>query len=129
VYLASFARNMYVNFRLAFSLGDLARTRTGEVTLAILDVMRAEITRRGATLVLADIPRPIMPRPSDTERMLEDWARRTGTPFLSLREAYLELPPAERATLYLGHWTPSGAAVTARSVAERLRTLPPKARR
>ena len=129
VYLASFARNIYVNFRLAFSVGDLARTRTGEVTLAILDVMRAEVTRRGATLVLADIPRPILPRPSDTERMLEDWARRTGTPFVNLRLAYLELPPAERATLYLGHWTPSGAAVTARSVAERVRALPSKAGR
>ena len=55
-YLASFARNMYVNFRLAFSLGDLARTRTGEVAAASSTSCRARSRAAGRPLVLADIP-------------------------------------------------------------------------
>ena len=48
-------------------------------------------------------------------------AARTGTPFLNLRAAYVKLPDAERARLYSGHWTPYGADVTARLLADVLR--------
>ena len=125
IYLVSFARTLFGDFRLSFSVGDLSGTDAGRVTLAILDVMRQAVLSRRAVLVLMTIPRPILPRGSDTERMLATWAQRTGTPFLNLRTAYLELPAAERGQLYRGHWTAHGAAVTARLLAEKLRSLGP----
>lgn len=124
-YLLSFARTLFGDFRLSVSVGELSATDVGRVTLAILDAMRDAVQDRRAAFVLMTIPRPILPRGSDTELMLAKWAQRTATPFLDLRTAYLELPAAERERLYSGHWTAHGAAVTARLLAEKLRSLGP----
>jgi hypothetical protein len=121
--LASLVGTLAEEFRLSTSIGDLAHTQPGAVTLAILDAMREAVIARGARLVLMSIPRPITRRGSDTERMLAAWGARTGTPFLNLRAAYLKLPDAERARLYRGHWTPYGADVTARLLADELRRV------
>ena len=123
IHLVSFAGTLFKAFRLSFSIGDLADTDAGRVTLAILDAMHAGAAGHGATFVLMSIPRPILPRGSDTERLLAGWARRTNTPFVNLRAAYLTLPSDQRERLYRGHWTPFGAGVTARLLAERIRAL------
>lgn len=123
--LASLVGTLAEEFRLSMSIGDLAHTQPGAVTLAILNAMREAVIARGARFVLMSIPRPITRRGSDTERMLAAWAARTGTPFLNLRAAYLKLPDAERARLYRGHWTPYGADVTARLLADELRRVVP----
>jgi hypothetical protein len=109
------------------SLEDLAQTRAGRVTLAILNTMRQATREHGATLVLIVIPRPITGMASDTEHMLVRWARETETPVLNLREEYLKLPEARRANLYWnrtslyhGHWTPYGATVTAQALAPKV---------
>jgi hypothetical protein len=109
-------------------VGDLAHTRAGAVTLAIVEAMREAVVGQGARFVLMTIPRPITRRGSDTERMLAAWAARTGTPFLNLRSAYLQLPEAERTRLYISHWTPYGADVTARLLADELRRVAPIAK-
>jgi hypothetical protein len=119
--LASLAASLSEDFRLSMSLGDLSGTRAGAVTLALVQAMRDASIAHGARFVLMTIPRPITRRGSDTERMLAAWAARTGTPFLNLRAAYLQLPDDERARLYTGHWTPYGAEVTARLLADVLR--------
>ncbi len=121
--LASLVGTLAEEFRMSMSLGDLAYTRAGAVTLAILDAMREAVSARGARFVLMSIPRPITRRGSDTERMLATWAARTGTPFVNLRAAYVKLPEAERARLYSGHWTPYGADVAARLLADELRRV------
>ena len=110
-------------FRMSMSFEDLARTPAGAVTVALLDAIRGAAVTRGARFVLASIPRPILPRASDTEALLARWAARTGTPFVNLRTAYLGLPEGERKRLYRGHWTPHGADVTARFIAAELRRL------
>jgi hypothetical protein len=122
--LASLLGTLGQEFRLSTSLGDLARTQAGAVTVALLDAMREASVAHGARFVLMTIPRPITRRGSDTERMLAAWAARTGTPLLNLRAAYVKLPDAERARLYAGHWTPYGADVTARLLADELRRMP-----
>ncbi len=119
--LGSLVGTLSNEFRMSMSLGDLSRTRAGAVTLALVDAMREATVAHGARFVLMTIPRPITRRGSDTEHMLAAWASRTGTPFLSLRAAYLRLPDDERARLYSGHWTPYGADVTARLLADVLR--------
>ena len=119
--LGSLVGTLSEEFRLSMSLGDLSRTRAGAVTLALVDAMREITIAHGARFVLMTIPRPITRRGSDTEHMLATWAARTGTPFLSLRAAYLRMPDDERARLYSGHWTPYGADVTARLLADVLR--------
>ncbi len=123
--LASLVSTLAAEFRMSMSVGDLAHTRAGVVTLAIVEAMREASIAHGARFVLTTIPRPITRRGSDTERMLAAWAARTGTPFLNLRAAYLTLPDAERARLYSGHWTPYGADVTARLLAGELRRVTP----
>jgi hypothetical protein len=120
-YLGSLLGGIVNEFRASISIGELADTRAGRVTLAILDAMREAVVSRGAAFVLMSIPRPILPRPSDTELLLARWAARTNTPLLNLRTAYLALPDTERHRLYRGHWTPEGAAVTARLVAGEVR--------
>lgn len=125
VRLVSLIDTLAEEFRMSMSFGELAHTRAGSVTLAILDAMREAVAAQGARFVLMSIPRPITRRGSDTERMLAAWAARTGTPFLNLRAAYLKLPKAERARLYSGHWTPYGADVTARLLADELRRVIP----
>jgi hypothetical protein len=119
--LASLVSTLRDEFRLSMSVGDLSGTRAGAVTLALVDAMRQATIAHGARFVLTTIPRPITRRGSDTEHMLEAWAERTRTPFLSLRAAYLRMPDAERARLYRGHWTPYGADVTAQLLADVLR--------
>ena len=119
--LGSLVGTLSEEFQLSMSLGDLSGTRAGAVTLALVDAMREATIAHGARFVLMTIPRPITRRGSDTEHMLAAWAARTGTPFLSLRAAYLKLPDDERARLYSGHWTPYGADVTARLLADVLR--------
>ena len=123
--LASLVGTLAEEFRMSMSIGDLGHTRAGAVTLAIVEAMREAVVGHGARFVLMTIPRPITRRGSDTERMLAAWAARTGTPFLNLRAAYLKLPDAERARLYSGHWTPYGADVTARLLADELRRVAP----
>jgi len=123
--LASLASTLAQDFRQSMSVGDLAHTHAGAVTLAIVEAMREAVVGHGARFVLMTIPRPITRRGSDTERMLAAWAARTGTPFLNLRAAYLQLPEAERARLYIIHWTPYGADVTARLLADELRRVAP----
>ena len=123
VYLFSLVTTLTEEFRLSVSIGDLARTPAGRVTLALLDAMRDAVVGRDAVFVLMSIPRPILARASDTERLLAGWAARTRTPFLNLRAAYLELPPSDRHRLYAGHWSAFGAAVTARLVADELRAV------
>jgi hypothetical protein len=99
-------------------------TRAGKVTLAILDAMLQESQSHGLQLLLLIIPpQQLASSPSKVEMFLSDWAERTGTPLIKLREAYLRLPQAERAKLYAGHWTAYGAAVTAQAVAETIRKV------
>src|SRR5262249_27044975 len=125
LYIASLVRVGPERLRLAVSVGDLAETQAGRVTLHILDAMREAVLSRGAQFVLTIIPRPITARGSDTERMLRRWGAATGTPVVNLRTAYLRLPPVERDKLYDGHWTAYGAQVTARLLAAALRHHPP----
>lgn len=125
VYLFSLVGTLSEEFRLTVSIGDLARTPAGRVTLALLDTIGDAVVSRGAVFVLTSIPRRVLPRASDTERLLASWAARTGTPFLNLRTAYLKLPEAERERLYRHHWSEYGAAVTARLLAEALRGAMP----
>jgi hypothetical protein len=125
VYLASFLGTLFGDLRSSFALGNLAGTEAGRVTLAILEAMRERVVGSGGVLVLMTIPRPIRPRGGHTEEMLAEWAQRTETPFLNLRTAYLALPPQAREHLYGGHWTPYGASVSARFLAEKLRRLTP----
>jgi hypothetical protein len=101
-------------------LGDLADSRGGRVTLAILDAMLKGVRAHQARFVLVIIPRPILPLPSDTEIMLANWARRTGTSLLVLRKAYLRMPVEEQRRLYGKHWTPYGSAVTAALIAQKI---------
>jgi hypothetical protein len=107
---------------LAFDWQVLAADRVpaGRVTLAILDAMRGAVLSRGMQLVLMTIPRPILPQPTTTEDLLVQWAKRTRTPILNTRQAYLAMPESDRKRLYAGHWTPYGAAVTAGLLAERI---------
>jgi hypothetical protein len=104
-------------------LSDLERSRAGRVTLAILDTMRTESRNRGMAFVVMNIPRRIRKTPSQTEAMLSRWARRTGTPLLNLREAYLRLPAPDQARLYRGHWTVYGTEVTAQLLANKIREV------
>lgn len=113
---------------LAFDLPvprDMEWTTAGQVTLAILDQMREAVSARGMVFVLMTIPaeRDLRPSATKIERMCERWAARTGTPMINLRRAYLTLPAEDRERLYAGHWTPYGAAETARMVADRLPAL------
>jgi hypothetical protein len=57
--------------------------------------------------------------------LLSNWAGRTSTPLINLREAYLRLAQAEQARLYAGHWTAYGAAVAAQVLAEEIRNVLP----
>src|SRR5581483_1127984 len=103
--------------------GDLAATRAGRVTVAILDGIRRDVARHAARLLVVVIPRPVTARPSDTERLLVAWGARTATPVAVLRRGYLALSPTDRARLYAGHWTAFGAAETARLVAPDVRRV------
>jgi len=124
LYITSLVLSGPERLRLALSVGDLAETRAGRVTLHILDAMREAVLSRGAQFVLMFIPRPITPQGSDTERMLLRWGEATGTPMVNLRTAYLKLPAVERERLYNGHWTRDGAHVTAGLLAAALRHHP-----
>jgi hypothetical protein len=107
---------------------SLEYTRVGQVTLAILNAMLQESRSHGLQLMLMIIPPQQLPSsPSKVEMFLSDWAEKTGTPLLKLREAYLRLPQAERARLYTGHWTAYGATVSAQILAEEIRNTLPNA--
>jgi hypothetical protein len=94
------------------------------VTLAILDAMLQASRSRGRQVVLMIIPpRQLRPNPSKVEELLSNWAGRTRTPLIDLREAYLRLPQEEQARLYAGHWTAYGAAVAAQVLAEKIRDM------
>jgi hypothetical protein len=107
---------------LAFDVGWTAAERTpaGRVTLAILDVMHEAVRGRGMQFVLMPIPQGVNARPTTTEDLLVRWAGRTRTPLVNARLSYLALPEGDRERVYSGHWTPYGAAVTARVLAERI---------
>jgi hypothetical protein len=100
---------------------SLERTRAGAVSIRILDAARLATLDRGMRLMVMIIPyQKFDQAPSKEELLVSRWAKRTGTPFVNLREAYLQLPANERQKLYVGHWTPYGAAVTASLVAPRV---------
>jgi hypothetical protein len=104
----------------------LERTRAGKVTLAILDMMLQESRSHGLRLVLMIIPEPeLRSNPSKVEVLLSNWAGKSGTPLIKLRETYLRLAEADRARLYAGHWTVYGAAVAAEVLAEKIREVLP----
>jgi hypothetical protein len=111
---------------LAFDWQVLAveRVPAGRVTLAILDALREAVVSRGMRLVLLTIPRPVRPQPTTTEDLLVRWAARTRTAIVNGRLAYLALPESDRKRVFAGHWTPYGAAVTARVLAERIARRP-----
>jgi hypothetical protein len=104
----------------------LEYTRAGKLTLAILNVMLQESRSQGLRFVLMIIPSSeLQSDPSKVEVFLSNWAVKTGTPLVKLREAYLRLSQTERARLYAGHWTPYGAAVAAQVLAEKIRDVLP----
>ena len=96
------------------------------MTLAILDTMLQESQSHGLRLVLMIIPEPqLRSDPSKVEVLLSNWAGKTGTPLIKLRETYLRLAEADRARLYTGHWTVYGAGVVAEVLAEKIREVLP----
>jgi len=104
----------------------LEHTRVGKVTLAILDTMLQESQSHGLRLVLMIIPEPqLRSNPSKVEVLLSNWAGKTATPLIKLRETYLRLAEADRARLYTGHWTVYGAGVAAEVLAEKIREVLP----
>lgn len=104
----------------------LEHTRAGKVTLGILDAMLQESRSHGLQVVVMIIPPPKLPSsPSKVETLLSNWAEKTSTPLIKLREAYLRLAQAERARLYAGHWTAYGAGVAAQVLAEEIRNVLP----
>jgi hypothetical protein len=54
------------------------------------------------------------------------WAHTTGTPFVSLRQAFAELPRERWPLLYDGHWSPAGARAAAAAVARAIHDLEPR---
>src|SRR4051812_48876296 len=93
------------------------------ITLAILDQIRDATQAHGMKFVLIMISRRMRDKPSDTETFLLQWAEKTGTPVVNLRENYLAMPAAERHELFAGHWTPYGASVTAELLANKIQGI------
>ena len=90
------------------------------VTLAILDATLAATREHGARFLLAHFPSEpaaFRAQPEDSEILAQRWADARGQPFVGLRAAFLELPPAARADVFRSHWTPAGNLVVARSIA------------
>jgi hypothetical protein len=93
------------------------------VTLAILDRMRDESRAHGMEFLLMIISRRMRDKPNHTESLLLQWAQKSGTPVLNLRNEYLRLPVAARHELFAGHWTPYGATVTAEILATKIHEM------
>jgi hypothetical protein len=88
--------------------------------------MRQDSHTHGVKLILMTIPsQHFKSRPTRVESLLTGWAAETGTPLLNLREAFIKMPSEDQARLYIGHWTPYGAAVTARLLADKIYELMP----
>jgi hypothetical protein len=102
----------------------LEYTAPGKVTLGILDTILQESRSHGMKFVLMTIPpQRFKPTPSKVESLLTNWAGRTETPMVNLREAFLKLPKEDRARLYHGHWTAYGAALSAKILAQKITEL------
>lgn len=100
---------------------SLEHARAGAVSIRILDAARLATLDRGMRLMVMIIPHQEFDQtPSKEELLISRWAKRTGTPLVNLREAYLQLPVSDRRNLYVGHWTPYGAQFTASLVAPRV---------
>ena len=107
--------------RLIPRLPALEHTAAGKVTLAILDKMLLESRDHGLKFMLVIIPpSALRSSPSKVERLLLIWALRTGTPVVSLREAFRKLPRQEQAALYNRHWTAHGARIAAEVIANKI---------
>ena len=98
-------------------LAPLELTRAAQVTLALLDTMRTASVNRGMLFIVMNIPRRLYSEPTRVETLIRGWAERSGTPFINLREKFLQLPEDDQQRLYSGHWTPYGAKMAAKEVA------------
>jgi hypothetical protein len=98
-------------------LPPLELTRAAQVTLALLDTMRTASINRGMLFIVMNIPRRLYSEPTKVETLIRRWAERSGTPFINLREKFLQLPKDDQQRLYSGHWTPYGAKMAAKEVA------------
>jgi len=85
------------------------------VTAALFGEARRATESAGARFLLAYFPSHLNADPVPVERLAADWARRTGTSFVDLRDAFAKLSAGERATMYRGvHWSPEGNRLAAR---------------
>jgi hypothetical protein len=118
------------------NLARVVSGRTGgnadlRVSLAVLDLTLAACREKGVPLVLVIIPKRLEPDPRIEETALVGWAEAAGVPHLNMRPAFLELPEAERGTMYnhveVGHWTPAAHALCARLLREKVEPLLPPA--
>jgi hypothetical protein len=90
------------------------------VTRAILDALREAAREHGAELLVAHFPSEpaaFGSRPEDSEILIDEWAGAHHAPVVRLREVFLNLPPAERADVFRGHFAPFGNLVVARAIA------------
>lgn len=97
-----------------------------EITLRILDEIANECAARGVPLLLAFYPDKglsFVGQASDTEIVVESWARARNVEFLSIRPTLAELEQVDRARVFHGHWTPYGNRLVAEVLAERLAML------
>jgi hypothetical protein len=98
-------------------LRPLKKREEWMVTEAIFDQIKKECENRGSEFILVNIPLGVHEKPSPVESAVSDWAERTKTHYVGLREAFDSLPEADKTKIYDGHFTPFGHQVTANAIA------------